>query len=108
MFEGLVFHDSHNGGNTESVVGSEGGSLCLHPFAIDISLDWIGLEVVCAVGRLLRHHVHMGLKYNALLAFHAWSGGLAHHDIVGCILKCLHSHTGSEVDKELLYFFQMS
>ena len=59
-------HDSHDGSHAQSVVGTQGCAFSLYPVAVDICLNGVGNEVVCAVFALLRHHVHVCLQDNAL------------------------------------------
>ena len=47
----LVFHYSHNGSHTKSIVSTECSTLSPNPtFIVDISLQWVGLEVMCTFG----------------------------------------------------------
>ena len=71
VFQGLVLHDSHDRGHTESVISTKGCSLCLHPLAIDPRLNGIGLKVMRTLGCLLRHHVHVSLQDHALSVLHS-------------------------------------
>ena len=66
MLQGLVLHDGHDGSHAQSVVGAQGGALSLHPLTVDPRLYGVGLEVVCRLGCLLWHHVHVGLQDDAL------------------------------------------
>ena len=105
----FVLHHSHDGSHSKSVVGTECRSLSSHPsFLVDICLYWVGLEVMLTVGSLLRHHVHVSLENDSRLVFHTLGCGFAHHDILGSILECLHSHSLSEVEEKLLHFLKMS
>ncbi len=108
MLQVFSLHDSHDGSHAQSVVGTQGCAFSLYPVAVDICLNGVGNEVVCAVFALLRHHVHVCLQDNALAVLHARSGGFAHDDVAGSILESLHASLGSEVEQELLYLFKMS
>ena len=106
--EGLVLHNGHYGSHTDTVVGAESGSLSLNPFAVYVCLDRVGLEVVCALVALLRHHVHVSLQNDALAVFHSWRSGLTHHYITSRILECLNAYTSGKLKQHVLYFFKMS
>ena len=108
VFQCLVFHYGHDGGHSNTIVGTKSSAFCLHPLAVDVSLDGVGLEVVCAFRRLLRHHIHVCLKNHSLLSLHARCCRLAHYNVVGRVLEGLYAHSCSEVKKELLNFLQMS
>ena len=84
--EGLVLHDGHDGCHAQSVVGAEGGATGLDPLTVNPRLYGVGLEVMGGLGCLLRHHVHVGLQYDALTVFHALRGGFAENDVSGFIL----------------------
>ena len=50
MFQTLVFHYGHDGSNANSVIGTKCCILSPNPFVVNPSLNWIGFEVMCAVG----------------------------------------------------------
>ena len=72
VLEGVVFHNSHDGCYAQTVVGAKSGTTSLDPIAVDVWFNWVGLEVVLALGSLLWHHVHVCLHCDALAVFHAW------------------------------------
>ena len=104
VLQRLVLHDCHDGSHTESVVSTEGGSLCFHPFAVDPRFDGISHEVVLTLGRLLRHHIHVGLQDHTLTVLHTRRRRLAHHDVVGRIFEGFHASFLCKLQQELLYF----
>ena len=104
----LSLHYGHDGCNADAVVCAEGCTLCPYPFAVNVCLDGVVLKVVCALGRLLWHHVHVCLQQYGLAVFHAWCGWFAHNDVVGLVLEGFHSSLLGEVEQELLYFLQVS
>ena len=108
MLEGVVLHDCHDGCHAQTVVSAEGGAAGLDPLAVDVGLDGILLEVVLRLGRLLGHHVHVGLHGDALAVLHAGSSGLAHYDVAGGVLEGLHTDLLGEVEQILLDFLNMS
>lgn len=104
MLERVVLHDAHDGNYADAVVRPERCAFGMHPSVLDVGLDGVGLEVVLAVGSLLWHHVHVCLQHDGLAVLKAGSGGLAHHDVAGRVLKGLHANALGEVEEELLYF----
>ena len=108
VLEGVVLHDCHDGGHAQAIVGAQGGAASLDPLTVDVGLDGIGLEVVLRLGRLLGHHVHVGLHGDALAVLHAGSGGLTHHDVAGGVLEGLYADLLGKVEQELLHFLNMS
>ena len=104
----LVLHNSHDGSHADAVVGTESSALSAYPLAVYVCLDRVGLEVVCRLLALLRHHVHVRLKDNTLLVLHTCRCGLAHHDVSGSVLEAFHAYACCEVEQELLYFFKMT
>ena len=66
----LVLHDSHDGSYADTVVRTERCALSTYPLAVYVSLDRVGLEVVCRLLALLWHHIHVSLKDDTLLVLH--------------------------------------
>ena len=108
VYEGLVLHNRHDGSYADTVVGTESSALCLNPFAVNVCLNWVGLEVVVAVIALLRYHVHVSLKDDTLAIFHSGRCGLAHHYIASSVLECLNAYACGKLKQHVLYFFKMS
>ena len=71
--------------HTDAVVGSQGGAACTQPFAIDVGLDGVGVEVVADVLVLLAHHVDVRLQDYGLMPLHAGGGGFLDEHVSGCI-----------------------
>ena len=104
----LTFHDGHDGSHAHAVVAAQRRALRLHPVAVDEGLDGVRLEVVRALVRLLRHHVHVCLQHSALGTFAARSGRLAHHDVLSAILEGFYAMLLSPVEQELLHLLKVS
>ena len=100
----LVLHDSHNGSDAQTIVGTECRASGFHPFAVNPWPYGVGLEVVGRLGCLLRHHVHMSLEDDALLLLHTRCSRLAEHDVAGRVFESLDAGLFAEVEQELLYF----
>ena len=59
IFRGI--DQGEHGGNTDTVVGAEGGTLGLDPLAVYPGFDRIGEEIVLDVVVLLGNHIHVTL-----------------------------------------------
>ena len=104
----LVLHDGHDGSHADTVVGTEGRTLCLHPFAVNPCLDWVVLEVVYHLWILLRHHVHVCLEDSRLAVFHSRCGRLAHDYVSGFVHECLYAYALCKLEQEFLHFLQIT
>ena len=87
MFQRLVFHDSHDSGNTHTIIGSQSRAFSFHPISVNVSLDRIIFKIMHCIVILLRNHVHVSLKNHLLTVFHPRSGRLAVNDITGFVLE---------------------
>ena len=108
MFQRLVFHDSHDSGNTHTIIGSQSRAFSFHPISVNVSLDRIIFKIMHCIVILLRNHVHVSLKNHLLTVFHPRSGRLAVNDITGFVLEWLYAYTFSKVQQELLHFLQVT
>ena len=108
VLEGLVLHDGHDGSYAHAIVSTQRGAAGLYPVAIDVGGDGVGEEVVGAVGRLLRHHIHVGLQDEALAAFQSFRSGLAHEDVTGFVLPRLYAGVLTPLEQEGLNLFEMA
>ena len=108
VLQALVFHHGHNGRHPHSVVRAQGRPLGFHPLAVDVGFDGVGLKIMPALRRLLRHHVHMGLHDGFFAVLHPRRGGLAHDDVLALVLKSLYTVRSRPIQQELLHFLQMS
>ena len=73
--------DGQLNGTADAVVGTQRRALRAHPFAIDIGLDGILVEVELHVHQLLAHHVHVALQNHRGAVFQALRGRLADDDV---------------------------
>ena len=104
MLQRLVLHDGHDGSNAQTVVGPQRRTLSLHPLAIYPRLYGVCLEVMCALWRLLRHHIHVRLQDDALLVLHTRCGRLAEVDVSCGVFHGIYASLLTEVEQELLDF----
>lgn len=65
--------DSELYGIADTVVGTEGSALGVHPLSVDISLDGILGEVEVDIDELIADHIHVALEDNGRLVLHAAS-----------------------------------
>ena len=68
-------------GGANAVVSAQGGACGFYPLAINPGLNGVFLEIVLGVVVLLRHHVEVALKDDALAVFHARCGRLADNHV---------------------------
>ena len=104
----VVLHDCHDGGDSHSVVSTEGGVASTHPFAVNVGLNRVVLKVVRTVWSLLRHHVHVSLEGDILSVFHAGRGRFAHDDVAGFVLEGGDTFFFCPVKQELLHLLEMT
>ena len=69
----------------DTVISSERGTFSLEPFAINIGLNGVFLEVELNVGILLTHHIHMALQNNRRTIFIAFRCRLFNYDVARLI-----------------------
>ena len=67
---------------TDAVVGTECRTVCRNPFAVDVGVYRIFLEVENLVPVLLGHHIEVGLQDNALAVLHSGRCGFAYIYVV--------------------------
>ena len=87
MFQRFIFHDSHDSGNTHTIISSQSRAFSFHPISVNVSFDRIIFKIMHCIVILLRNHVHVCLKNHLLAVFHPRSGRLAINDITGFILE---------------------
>ena len=97
----LGLEDGHDDSHAQAIVGAQRGAASTEPVAIDPSLDGVAGEVVHGVARLLRHHVHVGLKDHALAVLHARSGGLANEHVTRRVNLRLQAKALAKIDEKL-------
>ena len=108
MLDVRTAQDSHLHGHADTVIRAQRCTLCLHPFAVHISLDGILVKVELHIGVLLAHHVHVALQDEGLAVLHSRSGGLADNHVSGFVTFSLQTQAfsifGQEVNHLLLSF----
>ena len=68
-----------------AVVCPQGGSACREPFAVDVCLYGIAVEVKFNVIVLLAHHIHVALQDNDGTVLHPGCGRFADNDVAYCV-----------------------
>ena len=68
----LAGKDSHDGGNTHTVVGAQRRVVGIHPITHNLGLDGVFKKVVLLAGTGLRHHVHVGLQHHRTHFLHSF------------------------------------
>ena len=97
----MSVENSHFHCHTNAVVDTQGCSLCLHPLAVDVSLDGILREVELYVAVLLAYHIHMALQDNRLPVLHAGCRRLADNDVARLVSPGVETKLLSEVEQEV-------
>ena len=77
MLDIVAGEDGQLDGTADTVVGTEGGSLCRQPFTVDIGLDGVLVEVERHVYQFVAHHIHVALQDHRLAVLHTLGGSLA-------------------------------
>ena len=101
MYQVFGLKHSHCYGATQSVVGSEGGTLGLYPLAVDVGLYGVLLPVVLYVIVVLGHHVEVALEDDALEVLHAGSSRLADDDVAHLVADGLQTEVLTEIFHEV-------
>jgi hypothetical protein len=104
----VILHDGHDGCYTQSVIGTQCGTTCAHPISIYVAVDGIFLKVMCTLGCLLWHHIHVGLQYDTLAVFQTGGGGFAHNDVACFVHEGFYANLLAEVEQEFLYWFKVT
>ena len=72
-------------GAANAIVGTKGSALCRQPFAVNVCLYGVLVEVELNVNKLVAYHVHMALQYHGLPVLVARSSRLADYH-VACLV----------------------
>ena len=86
MFDVLGSQYSQLSSHTNTIVGTQCGSLCLQPFAIDVSFNRVIQEIVCRIAVLFAYHINVRLENHGLQVFLTRSCRLLHQDVTSFIL----------------------
>ena len=97
----------HFHGHADAVVGTEGRTLCLHPFAVHVGLYGIAGEVEADILVLLAHHVHVTLQHDGLSVLHAGRGWLANDDVARFVATGVEVQPPTEVEQEVNHLLLM-
>ena len=103
VLDGFAGEDSHDGGNTHAVVGTEGGVVGIHPLTNDFGFDGVFQEVVLLAGTGLGNHVHVGLQHHGVHVLHAFGGGFAHDDVAHAVDTAGNFVLFSPIDEEIAH-----
>ena len=68
-------------GAADAVVGTQCGAFCAHPFAVNVCLYGVFLEIYVHLGQLFAHHIHVALQYNGGSLLHSRCGRLAYEHV---------------------------
>ena len=76
VLQRLILKDRQRDRISDTIIGTEGGVTGGDPLAIDVGIDRVLHKVVIRLGRLLRHHIHMGLEGHHRVILVPLGGGL--------------------------------
>ena len=107
MLHTLVFQDGQGQGHADAVVGTKGGPVGRKPVPFHEGGDGIRQEVVFAVARLLRDHIHVALQDHAAAFLHSGGSGGTHDHVTGSILLCLDAVVFAPLKQVLNHFLLM-
>ena len=100
----VAIKDGQFDGASNAVVGAQRGALGLQPFAVNLRLDGVVVEVEVHVNQFLTHHVHVALQDDGGLVLHALGGGLADDDVSRLVNHGFEAAALSELPEELNHF----
>ena len=72
-------------GIADTIVGSERGSLGLHPLTVNVSLDGVVQEVNLMVHEFVAHHIHVTLQDHRLQVLIALGARFADQHVAGFV-----------------------
>ena len=81
MLHIIASEDGQFDGTSDAVIGTEGGSLCLQPFAVNVGLDGILVKVKFHVHQFVAYHIEVALQDDRLAVFHSWCGRFAYDHV---------------------------
>ena len=89
MLDIIRCQDGQLDGTTDTVVGTQCGSLGCKPLTIYIGLDSVLVKIELYINQLIAHHIHMALQNNGLAVLHTLGGGLTYNHITGFVNFCI-------------------
>ena len=89
MLDGRIFEDGQSERDSDPIVRAEGGTVRRNPVSVDEGRDRVIQEIMVAVARLLRDHIHMSLEDDTLAVLESRGGRLADDDVAGFVLDGL-------------------
>lgn len=85
----VVFEYCEYSGDTDAVVGAEGGAVGGEPFAVKQGLYGVGHEVEFFVGVFLAYHVDVGLQADDGAVLVAFGGVFSDEDVAEGVAFCV-------------------
>ena len=70
---------------SDTVVGTQRGTLSGEPLTIDIGLDGVVVEIYLVVHEFVAHHIHVALQDDRLTVLHSLGGWFADDDVAGLV-----------------------
>ena len=108
MLNIVGLQNCHCSGNTQTIVCTQSGTCSPYPVALNSGLDRILLKIKLHIAVLLRNHIQVSLKNNALSILHTLCCRLPYYYIAGLILDSLQTKLLSKVIGKLNYLLLLS
>ena len=89
MLDVVASQDSQFDSTSDTVVGTQCGSLGCQPLAVNICLDGILVEVELYIHQFIAYHIHVALQDYRLAVLHTLGGRLTYNHIAGFVYFCI-------------------
>ena len=104
VFNVVAVENRQLDGTADTVVGTERRALRAKPFAIDVSLNGILVEVEFHINQFLADHIHVALQNHRRAVFQALRGRLADDDVARLIDFCFQPTAFAEILQKRNHF----
>ena len=81
MLDVVAIKDGQFDGTADTIVGTEGSTLSRQPFAVDVCLDGILVEIELHIDEFVAHHIHVALQDDGLAVLHPFGGRFADNHV---------------------------
>ena len=85
MLDAIIGEHGKCSSHTDTIIGTQCGTIGLEPVAINNETDGVGHKVVINALVALTHHIHVRLQDDGLAVFHTGCGRLADNDVASLI-----------------------
>ena len=81
MLDIIGSEDGEFNSATDTIISTEGGTLCLQPFTIYVGLDGILMEVELYIHQFVANHIHVALEDDSISVLISRSCSLANQNV---------------------------